>query len=106
MNGEKLSATHGFPLRAIVPGWYAMASVKWLRRIVVTNKAFNGFYQSLDYTYWDRTGVLPTLAPLTEQRTKAEIARPEQGESIAGNSSYRVYGGPGPGRGKSRGSSL
>ena len=30
MNGEKLSASHGFPLRAIVPGWYAMASVKWL----------------------------------------------------------------------------
>src|SRR4051812_26334299 len=30
MNGEKLSATHGFPIRAIVPGWYAMASVKWL----------------------------------------------------------------------------
>src|SRR5436190_7633678 len=30
MNGEKLSPTHGFPLRAIVPGWYAMASVKWL----------------------------------------------------------------------------
>src|SRR5450432_1170001 len=27
MNGEKLSPSHGFPLRAIVPGWYAMASV-------------------------------------------------------------------------------
>ena len=92
MNGEKLSATHGFPLRAIVPGWYAMASVKWLRRIIVTNKPFNGFYQSLDYSYWDRSGVLPTLAPLTEQQTKAEIARPENGETIAANSVYRVYG--------------
>jgi DMSO/TMAO reductase YedYZ molybdopterin-dependent catalytic subunit len=92
MNGEKLPVTHGFPLRAIVPGWYAMASVKWLRRIIVTDKPFNGFYQSLDYTYWDRSGVLPTLAPLREQQTKAEIARPEQGETIAANSSYRVYG--------------
>jgi DMSO/TMAO reductase YedYZ molybdopterin-dependent catalytic subunit len=92
MNGEKLSATHGFPLRAIVPGWYAMASVKWLRRIVVTNKPFNGFYQSLDYTYWDRSGPLPTLAPLAEQQTKAEIARPENGETIAANSTYRVHG--------------
>src|SRR5207302_4263938 len=36
MNGEKLSAAHGFTLRAIVPGWYAMASIKWLRRIIVT----------------------------------------------------------------------
>jgi DMSO/TMAO reductase YedYZ molybdopterin-dependent catalytic subunit len=92
MNGEKLSATHGFPLRAIVPGWYAMASVKWLRRIIVTDKPFNGFYQSLDYTYWDRSGPLPTLAPLAEQQTKAEIARPENGETIAGNSKYRVHG--------------
>jgi len=92
MNGEKLPVTHGFPLRAIVPGWYAMASVKWLRRIIVTAKPFNGFYQSLDYTYWDRSGVLPTLAPLTEQQTKAEVARPENGETIAANSAYRVYG--------------
>jgi len=92
MNGEKLSAPHGFPLRAIVPGWYAMASVKWLRRIVVTDKPFNGFYQSLDYSYWDRSGPLPTLAPLAEQQTKTEIARPENGETIAANSSYRVHG--------------
>lgn len=92
MNGEKLSATHGFPLRAIVPGWYAMASVKWLRRIIVTDKPFNGFYQSLDYTYWDRSGALPTLAPLAEQQVKAEIARPENGEIVPANSSYRVHG--------------
>jgi len=92
MNGEKLSATHGFPLRAIVPGWYAMASVKWLRRIIVTDKPFNGFYQSLDYSYWDRSGPLPTLAPLAEQQTKAEIARPENGEVVAANSKYRVHG--------------
>jgi DMSO/TMAO reductase YedYZ molybdopterin-dependent catalytic subunit len=92
MNGEPLSATHGFPVRAIVPGWYAMASVKWLRRIIVTDQPFNGFYQSLDYTFWDRRGPLPTLAPLTEQQTKAEIARPESGETIAASSVYRVHG--------------
>ena len=92
MNGEKLSATHGFPLRAIVPGWYAMASVKWLRRIIVTDKPFNGFYQSLDYTYWDRSGALPTLLPLAEQQVKAEIARPESGEIVPANSSYRIHG--------------
>src|SRR5437764_14702760 len=92
MNGEPLPATHGFPLRAIVPGWYAMASVKWLRRIIVTDKAFNGFYQSLDYSYWDRSGPLPTLAPLTELQTKAQIARPKDGETIQADSDYRVYG--------------
>lgn len=92
MNGEKLSASHGFPLRAIVPGWYAMASVKWLRRIIVTATPFNGFYQSLDYSYWDRSGALPTLAPLAEQQVKAEIARPESGEVVPADSSYRVHG--------------
>src|SRR4029450_13491361 len=33
MNGEKLPVNHGFPLRAIIPGWYGMDSVKWLRSI-------------------------------------------------------------------------
>ena len=33
MNGEKLPASHGFPLRAIVPGWYGMDSIKWLRSV-------------------------------------------------------------------------
>jgi len=92
INGDKLSAAHGFPLRAIVPGWYAMASVKWLTRIIVIDKPFNGFYQSLDYSYWDRSGILPTLMPLTELQTKAEIARPRNGETVAANSAYRVYG--------------
>lgn len=92
MNGEKLSPTHGFPLRAIVPGWYAMAAIKWLRRIIVTNKPFNGFYQSLDYSYWDRSGPLPTLVPLTSMEVKAEIARPEAGEKIPANQPYRIRG--------------
>jgi DMSO/TMAO reductase YedYZ molybdopterin-dependent catalytic subunit len=92
MNGEKLSATHGFPLRAIVPGWYAMASVKWLRRIVVTAKPFNGYYQSLDYTYWDRSGALPSLEPLADQQVKAEVARPANGETIPAGSPYRIHG--------------
>jgi DMSO/TMAO reductase YedYZ molybdopterin-dependent catalytic subunit len=92
MNGEKLSAAHGFPLRAIVPGWYAMASVKWLRRIIVTSRPFNGYYQSLDYAFWDRSGPLPTLAPLREQQVKAEIAQPETGATVPRNSAVRVHG--------------
>jgi len=66
--------------------------VKWLRRIIITDKPFNGFYQSLDYSYWDRSGVLPTLVPLTSLQTKAEIARPKNGETITAGSAYRVHG--------------
>jgi DMSO/TMAO reductase YedYZ molybdopterin-dependent catalytic subunit len=92
MNGEKLSASHGFPLRAIVPGWYAMASVKWLRRLIVTSTPFAGYYQSIDYTFWKRHGDLPSLAPLADLQIKAEIARPETGETIPVDSTYRVHG--------------
>src|SRR6185369_16927439 len=35
MNGEKLPVNHGFPLRAVIPGWYGMDSVKWLRSVHV-----------------------------------------------------------------------
>jgi DMSO/TMAO reductase YedYZ molybdopterin-dependent catalytic subunit len=92
MNGEKLTAAHGFPLRAIVPGWYAMASVKWLTRLIVTAKPFNGYYQSLDYSSWDRSGPLPTLKPLSEQQVKAEIARPQTGEIVPANATLKVHG--------------
>jgi DMSO/TMAO reductase YedYZ molybdopterin-dependent catalytic subunit len=93
MNGEKLPPSHGFPLRAIVPGWYAMASIKWLQRIIVTSQTFAGYYQSIDYTYWERMGDgLPTLKPLAEQQIKAEIARPENGEIVPADAPYRVHG--------------
>src|SRR5207245_9095839 len=33
MNGQPLTAGHGFPVRLIVPGWYGVANVKWLTKI-------------------------------------------------------------------------
>jgi sulfane dehydrogenase subunit SoxC len=43
MNGAPLPPQHGAPLRLIVPGWYGMAHVKWLRRITVVPEPFDGF---------------------------------------------------------------
>src|SRR5437773_7413667 len=92
MNGEPLSAAHGFPLRAIVPGWYGMAAIKWLQRIVVTDRPFNGYYQTVDYAFWEKgiTGV--ALVPITEMQVKAAIARPGINEVIAAGTTYRVAG--------------
>jgi DMSO/TMAO reductase YedYZ molybdopterin-dependent catalytic subunit len=92
MNGKDLPAEHGFPLRAIVPGWYAMASIKWLQRIVVTGQPFTGYYQTMDYAFWKRRGDIAELTPLTEMQVKAEIARPAQGDAVPANSSVRVHG--------------
>ncbi len=92
LNGEPLTRSHGFPLRAVVPGWYGMASVKWLERIVVSATPFQGYYQSIDYAYWKRSDGLPTLVPLAEMPVKAQIAQPAPGEKIAPQTAYRVHG--------------
>src|SRR5438105_1026387 len=92
MNGSDLPSEHGFPVRAIVPGWYAVASIKWLQRIIVTDQPFTGYYQTIDYAYWDRRAEVPDLTPLTEMQIKAQIARPAQGETVPANSSLRVHG--------------
>jgi DMSO/TMAO reductase YedYZ molybdopterin-dependent catalytic subunit len=92
MNDADLPPEHGFPLRAIVPGWYAMASIKWLQRIVLTAQAFNGYYQTLDYAFWKRRGNNAELVPLSKMEIKAEIARPSEGETVPANSSVRVNG--------------
>ena len=42
MNGAPLQPQHGYPLRLIVPGWYGMASVKWLARIEAIEHSFDG----------------------------------------------------------------
>ena len=49
MNGEPLPPQHGFPLRLVVPGWYGMTSVKWLERITVLDRPFEGYQQARGY---------------------------------------------------------
>ncbi|WP_354638391.1 sulfite oxidase [Kitasatospora camelliae] len=49
MNGGPLPPQHGHPLRLVVPGWYGMASVKWLRDIALTDIPFDGFQQAVAY---------------------------------------------------------
>ncbi len=93
MNGTQLSIAHGFPVRAIVPGWYGMASVKWLTRIFLTDSVFRGYFQTLDYTYWEQREGLPIqLLPVGEVEVKAQIARPALHEVVPANSVYRMHG--------------
>ncbi|CAN5307119.1 sulfite oxidase [soil metagenome] len=93
MNGEPLTASHGFPLRAVIGGWYGMAAVKWLTRIVVTDKPYDGFWQTFDYSHWQRRdGGLATLVPVTAMQPKAQIARPTFGEVVPASAKYTIRG--------------
>lgn len=56
MNGAPLPPQHGFPLRLVVPGWYGMASVKWLNAITLTTTPFDGFQQTEAYRYRQEPG--------------------------------------------------
>ena len=51
MNGQPLQAQHGSPLRLLVPGWYGMTSVKWLRSIEAVAEPFRGYQQAVAYHY-------------------------------------------------------
>ena len=51
MNGEPLGPDHGAPFRMIVPHWYAVASVKWLKRIDVLTEPYAGEFQTGHYIY-------------------------------------------------------
>ncbi|MEW5864514.1 MAG: sulfite oxidase [Pseudomonadota bacterium] len=54
MNGVALPPQHGAPLRLVVPGWYGMASVKWLERIEATDRPFDGVQQAHSYHFRQR----------------------------------------------------
>jgi DMSO/TMAO reductase YedYZ molybdopterin-dependent catalytic subunit len=49
INGLPLPPQHGFPLRLIVPGWYGMTHVKWLRSITAVDEPFTGWQQEVAY---------------------------------------------------------
>ncbi|MFG2981293.1 sulfite oxidase [Streptomyces sp. NPDC048258] len=51
MNGTPLPPQHGYPVRLVVPGWYGMAHVKWLRDITLVDRPFTGFQQTVAYRY-------------------------------------------------------
>ncbi|MGW6690207.1 sulfite oxidase [Streptomyces sp. NPDC054961] len=51
MNGTPLPPQHGYPIRLVVPGWYGMAHVKWLRDITLVDRPFTGFQQTVAYRY-------------------------------------------------------
>jgi DMSO/TMAO reductase YedYZ molybdopterin-dependent catalytic subunit len=51
MNGMPLPPQHGAPLRLVVPGWYGMASVKWLRAIEAIGQPFDGLQQARSYHF-------------------------------------------------------
>ncbi len=100
MNGEPLPAAHGFPLRAVVPGYLGARSVKWLGRVVVRAAPSDNFYHADDYRLLP-PDARPTDSergfPLGEMSVNAAILAPEDGAHVAagtvGFTGYATAGG-------------
>jgi sulfite oxidase len=88
MNGVALTKHHGFPARALVPGWIGAASCKWLTEIKVLAKEFEGNFMSPGYRMPNQP-VKPGEAvkvedthPATALKVKSLIASPRDGASV------------------------
>lgn len=79
MNGAPLPIEHGAPVRLVVPGWYGMASVKWVVRVTALVEPFAGWFQAERYVYVD--GGRPRR-PVDVQAVKSLIVWPEPGRAL------------------------
>lgn len=95
-NGEPMESRNGAPLRLIVPGWYGIANVKWLRRIEVRNRRFMGKFMGRDYVTvrGERQGneVVFVESSVTRMNLKSVIARVTRGSMKNGQVPLKAFG--------------
>lgn len=91
LNNKPIPYKHGYPIRLIVPQWYAMASVKWLKRITVLDKPFDGPYQELDYHYFPYVNSDRNKTPVTLMKVNSIIQKPLP-QSTLDAGEHRIYG--------------
>ncbi len=84
MNDAPLTPDHGAPVRLLVPGWYGMASVKWLRRIEVLGHALEAHFQTRQYRFHELTGSTDDqpAPPVTAIRVNSMITNIGSGGSL------------------------
>lgn len=76
MDQQPLPREHGAPVRLVVPGWYGMASIKWVTRIAALTRPFDGYFQRQRYVH-ESTG-----QPLAQTRVKSLIVMPAAGAVV------------------------
>ena len=81
MNGQPLTPHHGFPLRLVVPKWYGMASVKWLKQVEFLSEPYKGYFQNEHYVYVDEKGTQQGN-PVRQIRPRSLIIHPNNGDTL------------------------
>ncbi|ALC91593.1 sulfite oxidase [Bacillus sp. FJAT-18017] len=75
-NNKPIPFKHGYPLRLIVPQWYGMASVKWIKQIRVIDSNFTGPFQVIDYMYYPNRENNKDAFPVREINVNSTIQKP------------------------------
>jgi len=91
MNGKPLPHLHGGPARALVPGFVASASIKWIERIMVLTEEFNGFYMKSNYTA-PRVDNNAEIYSLQSVEVKSLIVHPTDGTKLAQPGRTTIWG--------------
>ena len=73
INAQPLPPQHGYPIRLLVPGWYGMTNVKWLRQITVSAEPFDGFQMD---AYRVRRNAEDQGVPVTRMQPRALMIPP------------------------------
>jgi sulfite oxidase len=85
MNGEPLPPVHGAPLRVVVPGYIGARSVKWLERVEVQSRPWQGYFQHVAYRLLPEDGRPAPGAgiPLGLVTLNSDVLAPADGETVA-----------------------
>ncbi len=97
-NGERLRPENGYPLRLILPGWEAVLSVKWLRRLQVANQPVMARNETAKYTELLPSGKARQFTFVMD--AKSIITFPSPGQHLRGPGLYRISGLAWSGRGR------
>jgi DMSO/TMAO reductase YedYZ molybdopterin-dependent catalytic subunit len=97
MNGQPLPSEHGGPLRAIVPGWFGMASTKWLTGARLAAEPSDGHFMIRGYRYVVPAGDPLKSPPVEEMRPKSLITSPRHHwHTTAGHITVQGFAWAGP----------
>ena len=97
-NGESIRPEQGYPLRLLLPGWEGATHVKWLQRIVVTDRPYQSRDETSKYTDLMPDGKARQFTFAME--AKSVITYPSGGQSLPGPGPYELTGLAWSGRGK------
>ena len=99
MNGQPLPMLNGFPLRLIVPGWYATYWVKALNQIEVLDKPFTGFWMAKAYRVPNTPdfqelpkALAKDTVPIHRMTVRSLFVRPEPNEKVPAEAEYEIQG--------------